>query len=314
MFVDRKPLIEVDFVNGYFVKPQDAVFSDTEGNVPAFKKYTIPDSILEKLFTKLDTFWHTDKDKIEYFQYYSDGNYFCQRSKKKVDFNTESTYWNQYQFDSATKDQALEFYDFLFGVFAVINEIKNLKVEAKVNEVDKEVLFYEQRFYKIKRQKESMLLSSDWRILPDVEDSYEGEKDRWIAWRRWLRNNSTPAPWDEQFEGSGLAYFKYTYELKFPVDPKVYRKLYPNEMLDDGVTPAPAFMDENDPNQWVKHDSEASSDFFTGTEQNMYNLAGRGYAPNRLVTQQLLDLMHELDVESVIPVDWDRYVLNEADL
>jgi cell fate (sporulation/competence/biofilm development) regulator YlbF (YheA/YmcA/DUF963 family) len=90
--------------------------------------------------------------------------------------------------------------------------------------------------------------------------------------------------------------------------------MYPGGKLEDGVTDAPAFMDANDTNQWVKHDSQASTDFFTNREVNMFNLAQRGIAPTKKVTKEILDLMKELNIDEDVEVNWSSYFVDENEL
>ena len=311
----RIALIQVDFANNTIIEGASAssgfkLLGDFNG-----KRYKIDEEIKNKfLNTKISEFWHTDKDLLEYFQYFNDGTYFCQRKRVKYDFNTESTYLQTYKFTGASSSEAKELYELIDTFFKVVQEVKNAKVNEVVAGIDQEAAFFEQRQYKLKRQKREMLGLSDWRILPDIEDSYEGEKNAWIAWRKWIREHSTPSPADSEFQNSGLEYFKYTYNLKFPIDPSKYRKMYPEGKLEDGVTDAPAFMDTNDTNQWVKHDSQASTDFFKNREVNMFNLAQRGIAPTRKVTKKVLDLMKELSINDDVEVDLANYFVDENEL
>lgn len=308
----RKLLLEIDFINNVILPT-----SDGDGNFLASgtKKYNMSETLRDKFLNEqVSEFWHTDKDRIEFFQYFNDGTYFCQRSKKTYDFKTETYFYKTYQYKGATSDQAREFYESLELFFGVIIEVKELTVESKVESIDQNVVLLDQRWYKLKRQKEALLQMTDWRVLPDVTEKYPGERDRWIAWRSWIRENTVPAPTEERFNGSGLEYFKYTHEFLFPLDPKNYRKLYPNDMLDDGETPAPAFMDENDPNQWVRHDSEASSDFMRSREENIYNLSKRGIVNRKKISQELMDMMKLLRVDEEIPVNWSKYHTDESEL
>lgn len=300
---ERKLILEVDFIN-------NVILPNPDGG----KKYKMDETLKNKFLNQVSEFWHTDKDRLEFFQYFNDSKYFCQRSKRNYDFETETYFYNSYSFKGASATQAKEFGESLNNFFQVVIEVKDLKVEAKVEAVDQHIALLDQRWFKLKRQRESLLQLSDWRILPDVIDKYDGEKDRWIAWRSWIRENTIPSPTDDRFNGSGLAYFKYTHELLFPIDPKNYRKLYPNDMLDDGVTAAPAFLDENDPQQWVRHDSEASSDFMRSRDENIYNLSKRGIPKKKKITQEIMDLMKLLKVEEEIPVNWSKYYTDESEL
>ena len=319
MFDQRQILIEVDFLNEYILESGYVFDYRADGINSKPKKRKLNSTLKENFLKKLDSFWHTDKDELLYFQYFSDNSYFCQRRKQKHDFSTESVYWNEYTFKGASSDQAKALYESLDSLRSVQAEIKNLNVETKVRKIDDEVIFYEDRYFKLRRMRESILNLSDFRVLPDVEYTREGERDMWIAWRRYIREKTLLKPSDDFFKdangvASGLKYFKYTFDFKFPVDPKIYYRLYPDGKLDDGVTDAPVFMDPNDEDQWGRQEVEASSDFYTANELNMYNLSGRGIPEQKRIKENVLELMKELDVQDIIPVDWDRYFTEDTEL
>tara|TARA_B100000035_G_scaffold267550_1_gene240646 strand:- start:3451 stop:4404 length:954 start_codon:yes stop_codon:yes gene_type:complete len=308
---ERVSVIEIDFINDIVLVNND-IEADLVFPGRTTKKVKIRGELKQRFLERVvDDFWHNSKDQLDHFQYFSTGAYRCQRRKLKHDFKTNEDYWATYQFSSATaeqatalKDQALAFYESLL----VVREEAINKEIAKIND---EAIYFDQRYIKARRQKNELLSRSDWRILPDVEDSYEGEKDQWIAWRKAVRTNVMKKPSDFN---TGLEYFKHTYDVKYPVDPKIYRQMYPGGMQEDGVTPAPAFMDPNDPKQWVKHDVAASSDFQRSREQSMYNFAGQ-YTPSlKKVRQAVYDIMKLLDVDDVVPVDWSLYYTDDSEL
>lgn len=317
----RKLLIEIDFINK-MILPQSELASIEGINTTKFavhlgKKQEIDEDLIENFLSNVvDEFWHTDKDKLDFFKLYSDGTYFCQRQKMKYDFKTESTYYNTYKFTGATAEQAKEFCKQCHNFLYVVNELKTIKIERLVEEVDKEVLLYEKRFWKLKRQKTEMLINSDWRVLSDIEEEYDGERARWVAWRKWIRTQTLLKPEDERFGGSGLNFFKYTYELKWPLDPNNYLKKYPNGKLADGVTDAPEYLDVNDPLQWTKHDSEASTDFFHQREENMYMLSSRHKIVNRKVSADVKKMMELMGLNNthILPADWEKFYVYDSEL
>ena len=314
-FLERKLLLEADFLNGSFSN-HDAERLGSQ----AMPRTPVDKELITKFFeTKVDDFWHSDKDQLQYIQFFNDGTYFCQRSKTIYDFSNNTSYPRSYNFTSATKQQVEEFYTLVTDFFTVAKQVNSLGVEEKVTEIDSQIVFWEQRWRALRRQKINMLSLSDWRVLPDITEKYTGEKDDWVKWRQWLRDKSLPSPTDPMFddengESSGLKYFKYTHELKFPLDPKNYRKLYPNGKLDDGVTDAPAFMDENDADQWVETEAESSNDFWNTNEENLWRLAQRGERAQRKITNSILQLMKDLNVDDLVPVDWDKFYTDENEL
>lgn len=312
-FTVKTLLLEADFLNGSFSEQRSAEYYESDYSQP--RRTQVDQDLIKKFIdTQVDEFWHSDKDKIEFIQFFNDGMYFCQRRKTVYDFANNTSYPKVYSFTSATKEQAEAFYTKVKDFFFVVKEVANLKIEEKVEEIDSQVVFWEQRWRSLRRQKVNMLGLSDWRVLPDITEKYTGEKDDWVAWRQWLRDSALPSPTDAQFEGSGLKYFKYTHELRFPVDPTNYRKLYPNGKLDDGVTDAPAFMDVNDADQWVETEAESSNDFWKSNEENMWRLAQRGERAQRKVTSSILQLMKDLNVDDLVPVDWDKFYTDENEL
>ena len=154
-----------------------------------------------------------------------------------------------------------------------------------------------------------MLNASDWRVLPDIEDSYEGEKAQWIAWRAKIRSIAVPTP--EQYDDK-LAFAQTLYNQVYPIDPKNYRNLYPNGMLEDGVTPAPAFMDPDDADQWTNYDDDASSDFLDSRMINKLMYAKQRASGSKRVKREVLDIIKLMQVESIYPdFDSSQFILDD---
>jgi hypothetical protein len=304
-------VLEIDFVNDIILFNTD-ILADLEFPGRKTKKLEM-DEVLKKRFLEkvVDPFWHNDKDKLDFFQYFNTGQFKCQRRKLKHDFSTDTSYWQTYSFTGATQEQADVLYKKALDFYEALIQVRQEVIERKIEGIDKEVIYWEQRYQKARRQKNDLLTFSDWRVLPDVEDTYPGEKDMWFAWRNYVRNYTLKKPSDFQ---NNLEFFRYTYDIKYPVDPKIYRQIYPNGMLEDGVTLAPAFLDENDPNQWVGHDVAASSDFQRSREQSMYNFSGQYKTSLKKVKQSVLDIMKLLGVDDVVPIDWSIYYADDSEL
>lgn len=292
----KTSMLEADFLNDFII-----IFPD---------KISLTPEIKEKFFSLIDPFWHTEKDQLDFFQVYNTGEYFCQRKKLKYDFNQNVSYWSTYSFSGATPDQALQFENFIRDFFDASKEIKHLSIQQEIKKVNKELIFFEQRYEKKVREKNEMLAASDWRVLPDVLDSYPGERDMWIAWRKALRTQVIKMPSD--FENN-LEFLKYSFNIKYPIDPKNYFKKYPDGKLEDG-SPAPEFLDVNDQNQWVNYDTEASVDFVNKRLLNVIKLAGNYTSTYRNIRQSVIDMMRKLDADQMVEVDWDAYITDESQI
>ena len=287
--------IEIDFLNKYiFVPSEDAVALTTTA-----KK--IDPQLVDKFFETIDEFWHTENDQLQYFIYYNTGEYLCQRKKQKYDFETKTNYWQTYNFKNAPVEKVNELYDRIHAFSLLNKDVKQFLRFSEVTEIGQESIFYERRLLKKITEKNSMLATSDWRILPDVVDSYPGEKDMWINWRNTMRSEVIKRP--EEFE-NGLEFLKYLYELKFPIDPKIYRNLYPDGKDSEGNEVG--YL--STPDQWVTYDLEASSDFITANAIRALNYT-KGFIESRIrVKKSILDILKEFDVEAVYhDYDMERY-------
>jgi len=146
-----------------------------------------------------------------------------------------------------------------------------------------------------------MLATSDWRVLPDVVDTYPGEKDMWMKWRNTLRQEVIQRP--ENFENP-LEFLKYLYDLKYPVDPKLYFKMYPEGKDEEGNEVE--YL--STPEQWVKYDVEASTDFISANAVRALNYT-KGYIEARIrVKKNILNILKEFDVSDIYPeYDIDKF-------
>lgn len=290
-----KSSIEIDFLNKYILMP------NTDLGTAMSTAKSIDPNLLEKFFENIDPFWHTENDQLQYFIYYNNGNYFCQRKKLKYDFNNKINYWQTYNFKNVPTEKIDDLYVRIQAFVIINSDVKRFNAISQVKEIGQESLFYERRLLKKITEKNSMLSASDWRVLPDVEDSYPGEKSMWIKWRNTLRSETIKS--HTEFDDK-LEFLKYLYQLKFPIDPKLYLQLYPDRKDIDG----------NDveylstPDQWVKYDSEASSDFITANAVRVLNYS-KGHAEAKIrVKKAILAAIKEFDIESIYPeYDMERY-------
>ena len=164
-FTVKTLLLEADFLNGSFSEQRSAEYYESDYSQP--RRTQVDQDLIKKFIdTQVDEFWHSDKDKIEFIQFFNDGMYFCQRRKTVYDFANNTSYPKVYSFTSATKEQAEAFYTKVKDFFFVVKEVANLKIEEKVEEIDSQVVFWEQRWRSLRRQKVNMLGLSDWRVLP----------------------------------------------------------------------------------------------------------------------------------------------------
>lgn len=218
----------------------------------------IPDNIWnEVVLNFLTPGWHDpDKDEIEFFIFYTDNSYFCQKKRKRLDYKNKSYYWQSYQFSEKSAEQATEVYDMFTTVGFIDQKQQADKWLDDANTlISSNEAFFAEKWTRLKKQINEMLYFSDWRVLPDVIEKFPGQNDMWIKWRKWLREclpdmNEFSTPYEA---------FKLCYEFKFAMDPKMYLEKYPNRDVD--------YLSTDD--QFTSYGFAAAFDYMS---KNIYNI------------------------------------------
>jgi hypothetical protein len=219
----RTTLYEIDFINKYVImRGLDARGFNDESIDPTAKK--IDPNLMDQFYTKIDPFWHSENDMLEVFIYFSNKTYLCQRRKLKYDFATKTSYWQSYNFNTAPQDKVDNILTQIEAFILINEEVVRYNKIKEVKEIEKESILYERRYFKRLHEKNMMISASDWRILPDIQDSYPGEKDMWVKWRKTMREEIIKQP--SEFENP-LDFLQYLYELKYPLISKSYLVEFP---------------------------------------------------------------------------------------
>ena len=186
--------------------------------------------------------------------------------------------------------------------------IEDVETIAMTNKVDEELLFFDQTYGKKLRQKEQMLQACDWRVLPDIDDSYTGEKDEWKKYRTELRSLMIKKP--QEFT-TPLDFFKDICTMKWPVDPKTYRTEYPNGQDENGN--AVEYLKADDDKQWVQTVNEAATDVWNSRLLAMNELRGRYSDSIQIVDAQLRTFMKKMRLEEIVDggIDYTKLYTQE---
>jgi len=274
----RTPIIQVSFAT------QTISFNMSD------KRTTVNDFVWGKMEEKIDPLWHSDNDQIEYFFYYNDETYFCQKKKLVYDFETKSQYWKGYIWKEATNEQAKELCEF-FTTFSVVQQdLSTRDIQTKISALQEKQFYFDREYYLKVAERNNMLTVSDWRVLPDAPQKVEGESQMWVKWRSYLREEVIKKP--TEFENN-LEFYKYVTNLKYPIDPRKYLELYPNQEVE--------YMKEDDESQWSAEQNGASTDYI---HQNIKNIIGlmEGYGEtSRMLSKQILDIAKSLEIEECFP-------------
>jgi len=172
----RTPIIQVSFPTQFI----SFNMSDKRRPIEGF--------VWEKMVEKINPLWHDPgRDEIEYFFYYNDDTYFCQKKKLVYDFATKSQYWKDYIWKDPTSAQAKELAEFFTTFSFIQQDLSTREIETKINAFQEQKYFFDREYYTKIAERNNLLTISDWRVLPDAPQAFEGEKDLWIQWRSYLR-------------------------------------------------------------------------------------------------------------------------------
>lgn len=245
----------------------------------------------------LEPLWHDEgRDELEYLILYSDNTFLCQKRRLKYDFSSKSSYWVTYEFKECETQQVIDLCDCLETIAVIQKEVETNKVLEQVRELNSLDFYYDAKWYKKKDEINKMLLFSDWRVLPDAIQKFEGEQDLWIIWRQKLRELMPSNPrevFDTNFE-----MFKFISTLKYPIDPRVYIDRYPNREVE--------YLDSDD--QYGKYDFEVSKDFVSNTLLNLVIFLETYDEQMRPINTKILELSKKLQLEKTFTnLDYNKF-------
>ena len=267
-------------------------------NQGAVTTFVEDDAWEQKVMPLLTDIWHYEnRDELEYIILYSDYTFLCQKRKLKYDFKTESSYWVTYEYKECNVADLVELCDKLEAIVTIQKEVEKNDVLTQVRELNSLDFYYDAKWYKKKDEINKMLLFSDWRVLPDAPQKFEGEKDLWIIWRQKLREILPSNP-RETFE-SNFEMFKFITTLKYPIDPSVYLDKYPERDVE--------YLSTDD--QYDKYDFVVSKDFTSATMMNLIIFMETYDVEIRPINAKILDLAKKLKLEEVYPgLDYTKFI------
>lgn len=274
----------------------------TLGNVAQGGRTTFID---EKAWTDIvlpafSSEWHDPgRDEIKNVILYSDDTYLCFRSKMRYEFDTNTTRWQDYTYKKGNVSELKTIYETIRTVAIIQKEARDRELLEEVRKLNLEALdyFYDSKWYKKMDEIQKMLLYSDWRVLPDAPQKWDGERDAWVTWRQRLRDLLPDNP-RETFEDN-FAMFKFLQTLKYPVDPRVWATMYPDRDVE--------YLSTDD--QFKKYDFEVSKDFVGKTQLNLIEFLETYDANTRPIEAKVLELAKALRLETVYEgLDYEKFV------
>lgn len=279
---EKAPLIEINFEAKVIVSQSQFTVTPRDDAWDQF------------VLDNLQPLWHDPgKDEMQFFAYYTDGSYMCQRRRKRVDFENQSTYWQTYQFNMPTKEQAQEISRLFDTVFFLEKAAKKESFKASAKEFYDRAFYHEKKYMKMRKEIQSMLTYSDWRMTVDYEEEFDGEQNMWKEWRRRLRR---VLPDFDTYETSFDA-FKAACVAKYPIDPNQYFKQYPNGQDSDGNVVEYLSTDD----QFTKLDFVASGDFVAANVEGVVEYLEQIKNDEIEVETKMYELMDTLETDLIYP-------------
>ena len=302
----RRSVLEIDLLNSVVIDATHIL--DLPNGTKINQPIRILPDIMERFKTEVvgDTF-HMEGDELQHVIFYSDDTAIIQRKKLKYDFATDSATAVQYIFNGATTEQILALKARVIDLISASRIVREKQIQDKIVKISEEKLFYDAKMNKRLEERKAMLKGSDWRVLPDIEDSYEGEKEMWKKWRKTLREMEV---FNATYEDS-LDFFKALHHLKWPIDPSIFRQAFPDGVDRDG-NPV-EYLGTDD--QWTKRDIDASKDYVGDRMASVIEWRDRSTNAKRNVAKSVEELMKLMRVEDFVEngIDYSEFY-DEADI
>ena len=176
----------------------------------------------ENLLNNIPDEYSHPKDRLLFFAIYEDGSFYAMKEKMKYSFKEDKSYFIKYDVDDLTTEDATAIFDVMKStVFVQMTANENARNKAALQVLEKQE-YLDELYNALLGDRDTFLRESDYRVLDDYPETFEGEKVLWTQWRAKLREIVKPST---SFE-SELDYLVYAEEFKWPVDPLVYHAEY----------------------------------------------------------------------------------------
>jgi hypothetical protein len=191
-------------------------------NETKYNAIYLSEQLNQNILTNLSSELSDDKDKIVLFGIYDDGTFMMFKEKMKYDFATKQAKWVKYEVTDANVEDAKEVFDVLKSAVFVQQTIDSEERNSAILEILTKDEYVDELYNNLIFKRDDLLRTSDFRVLSDYPEVFEGEQNLWIEWRNALRDCVKPM---SDFNDE-LDYLIYLQEFKWPIDPLVYYSKY----------------------------------------------------------------------------------------
>lgn len=213
---DNPTILEYDAIAKYvIVRTTDSIGEHTH------EACQLSESLNNNLLEGLPEKFSNRNDRLILFYIRENGKYRLEKEKLKYNFKTKESDWIRYVYDSLSLDEAKEIFEAIKTAVWLQNELNEEELRQNTIELAKKEVYLNRDYAKKKLQEQTLLRNSDWRVLDDAPQTFEGEKELWTKWRSEIRQ-IVKSP--RKFE-TELDYLKYSEAFKWPINPEQYYDL-----------------------------------------------------------------------------------------
>lgn len=271
-------------------------------NETKYNAIYLSEQLNQNILTNLPPELSDDKDRIVLFGIYDDGTFMMFKEKMKYDFATQQAKWVKYEVTDATVEDAKEVFAVLKSAVFVQQTVDSEERNNAILEILTKDEYIDELYNNLIFKRDDLLRTSDYRVLSDYPELFEGEQELWIQWRTELRNcvRSLNDFSDE------LDYLIYVQEFKWPVDPLVYHSKYPNKEVE--------YLSTDD--QYDRMPEKVSTSFQEIVRKNSIAIINQQKLRNEQgipVNKQILDIIKKYSLNQDL-LDFDLSKLNVGDV
>jgi hypothetical protein len=197
-------------------------------NETKYNAIYLSEKLNQNILTNLPPELSDDKDRIVLFGIYDDGTFMMFKEKMKYDFATQQAKWVKYEVTDTTVEDAKEVFEVLKSAIFVQQTVDSEERNKAILEIVTKEEYIDELYNQLLIKRDDLLRTSDYRVLSDYPELFEGEQDLWVQWRTELRNSVKSF---NDFNDE-LDYLIYLQEFKWPIDPLVYYSKYPNKNIE----------------------------------------------------------------------------------
>lgn len=193
----------------------------------------LTESVNNNLLNNFPDKWSNENDRILLFAVHENGKVLFEKEKLKYNFDKQETYWVRYEQNDLSTTEAKEIFDILKAAVFVQNAKNETERDNALISLAKQDFYLDKMYLALLHTSEKWLRETDWRILPDAPQSFEGEMNLWKIWRDKVRSCVCKP---EDFE-TPLDFLIWQEEFRWPINPEKYHKLYPDHDVEYLSTP-----------------------------------------------------------------------------